>query len=94
MRAYRPLWLGLDPDGPRRPSSPDHSDGLVVAVDWAAPADDERVRAWFVGARAVARATCEAGPLTAVEVATLLEQRLRAWAGDREVVRVPSAVRA
>jgi len=80
VTAYRPLWLGADPADP---------EGLLVAVRWADPCDDARVLAWFEGARAVARAAGERGSLAPAEAATLLERRLREWAGDREVVRLP-----
>lgn len=80
VRAYRPLWLGADPADP---------EGLLVGVRWVDPTDDARVLSWFAGARAVARAACERGALGRADAATLLDHRLRAWAGDREVVRLP-----
>jgi hypothetical protein len=79
VRAYRSLWLGpLDVDG-----------GLLAAVDWAAPCDDDRVRSWFRGARSLAAAGRRGGHLTPEAAATLLERRLRDWRGDREVLRCP-----
>lgn len=86
-RAYRTLWLGDDatPDG--------GAAGLLVEVAWADPCDDARVRAWGRGARAVAGACRERGLLSAPEAATLVERCLRAWAGDRAVVRPPARAR-
>jgi len=80
VTAYRSLWLGADPADPA---------GLLVAVRWADPCDDERVRAWFAGARSVAGAARERDALDAATAATVVERCLREWAGDREVVRVP-----
>lgn len=79
VRTYRGLWLGpVGVDG-----------GLLVAVDWAAPCDDARVRSWFRGARALAAGCRERGHLRAEAAATLLEERLRDWGGDRDVLRCP-----
>jgi hypothetical protein len=78
--AYRPLWLGADPADPS---------GLLAAVDRADPCDDARVLAWFAGARAVARAACDRDLLSPAGAATLVEARLRAYRGDREVVQLP-----
>lgn len=78
-RVYRALWLGpLGVNG-----------GLLVAVDSDAPCDDARVRGWFSGARALATVCREHGECPPGMAATLLEARLRAWAGDREVLRCP-----
>lgn len=66
------------------------ADGLLVAVDWTDPCDDERVRAWFAGARAVAVACQEREALTRTVAATVVEQSLRDWADDREVIRPPA----
>lgn len=78
VRAYRVLWLGPVGVG----------GGLAVAVDPESPCDDPRVVAWFRGARALAAACRRRDGVPAETVATLLEEHLRDWAGDREVLRL------
>ena len=83
-RVYRTLWFGF---GDRSGTS---ADGLLVGVDWDDPCDDARVRAWFAGARAVATHCREQVGLSRATAANVVERALRAWAGDREVIRPPA----
>ena len=86
-RVYRTLWFGFGDQS----DSP--TNGLLVGVDWKDPCDDERVRAWFAGARAVTAHCHEQEHLSRAAAATVVERSLRAWADEREVIRPPSGTR-